>query len=54
MGVGSAGMEIFKEVGLPKDVAGALGSGRWRAAMVHRPHPDGDGIGGHHDGRASA
>ncbi len=51
MGAGES-VEIYKEVGLPRDVVDALRHRGDVGHPRHRPHPHGDGIGGDHHGRA--
>ena len=48
-----AHMELYKEVGLPADVARALRPRRHERDPWRRPYADGDGIGGDDGGRAS-
>ncbi len=52
MGSGDS-VEIYKEVGLPKDVVARFGDPRDGRHARHRPHPHGDRIGRHHARRAS-
>ena len=46
-------VEIYKEVGLPKKVVARFGIRSMARHARHRPHADGDRIGGHHARRAS-